>query len=144
MKTIYKVVLLIVAIIVGFMYYGCESNPCDPVEEDSKNSINISVTIMQDYGYCDSNGCYGESVILYNRTIDELIMVAESFDTESYLRIIGGKKYSCNGFTLVYYTNIECTLEIIGTDIGICFVDEGQLKINLDYNTNYKILWGIQ
>ena len=31
--TIFKIALLIVAIIVGFMYYGCESNPCDPVEE---------------------------------------------------------------------------------------------------------------
>ena len=39
MKTIYKVALLIVAIIVGFMYYGCESNPCDPVEETDKISI---------------------------------------------------------------------------------------------------------
>jgi len=40
MKTTYKVVLLIVAIIVGFMYYGCESNPCDPVEE-TKDNISI-------------------------------------------------------------------------------------------------------
>ena len=36
MKTTYKVVLLIVAIIVGFMYYGCESNPCDPVEKETQ------------------------------------------------------------------------------------------------------------
>ena len=31
--TIFKIALLIIAIIVGFMYYGCDNNPCDPVEE---------------------------------------------------------------------------------------------------------------
>ena len=134
MKYIY--LILIVLII------GCSENPINPIEKD--RSVNSSITIFQDYGYCDSSGCYGESVIIYNRAIDDFVMVAEDFNTESYIRIIGGKKYSCNGFTLVYETNNECTLEIIGTDIGICFMDTGELKINLDYNTNYKILWGIQ
>ena len=46
MKTTYKVVLLIVAIIVGFMYYGCESNPCDPVEKETdtfKKQGNVNI-----------------------------------------------------------------------------------------------------
>ena len=50
MKTIFKIALLIIAIIVGFMYYGCESNPCDPVELETdsfnkQDNVNI---------FCDS------------------------------------------------------------------------------------------
>ena len=41
--TIFKIALLIIAIIVGFMYYGCESNPINPVEKDrSVMSFSIS------------------------------------------------------------------------------------------------------
>ena len=141
--TIFKIALLIIAIIVGFMYYGCESNPCDPVE-DSKNSVYASVMIFQEYGYCDSTGCYGESVLLYEKTIDELIMIAENFNTQDYYRIMNGVKYSTTAFVIFYDTNTECTLDIIGTGEGICFVKEGSLKIDLNYNQNYKILWGIQ
>ena len=48
--TIFKIALLIIAIIVGFMYYGCESNPCDPVELETdsfnkQDNVNI---------FCDS------------------------------------------------------------------------------------------
>ena len=143
MKIIFKIALLIIAIIVGFMYYGCESNPCDPVE-DSKNSVYASVMIFQEYGYCDSTGCYGESVLLYEKTIDELIMIAENFNTQDYYRIMNGVKYSTTAFVVSYNTNTECTLDIIGTNNGICFIREGFLKIDLNYNTNYKILWGIQ
>ena len=39
--TIFKIALLIIAIIVGFMYYGCESNPCDPVEEPKNNNVEL-------------------------------------------------------------------------------------------------------
>ena len=49
MKTTYKIALLIVAIIVGFMYYGCESNPCDPVEEENivkEGNNNICINMM--------------------------------------------------------------------------------------------------
>ena len=137
----FKIALLVIAIIVGFI--GCESNPCDPVEEP-KNSVFASVMIFQDYGYCDSTGCYGESVLLYEKTIDDKVMVFENFDTQDYYRIMNGIKYSTTAFVIFYNTNTECTLDIIGTNNGICFIREGQLKIDLNYNTNYNILWGIQ
>jgi len=143
MKTIYKIALLIVAIIVGFMYYGCESNPCDPVEEP-KNSVYASVMVIQEYGYCDSTGCTGESVLLYEKTINEGVMVFENFNTQDYYRIMNGVKYSTTAFVIFYNTNTECILDIIGTENGICFVKEGSLRIDLNYNTNYKIQWGIQ
>ena len=141
--TIFKIALLIIAIIVGFMYYGCESNPCDPVE-DSKNSVYASVMVVQEYGYCDSTGCYGESVLLYEKTINDWVMVAENFNTQDYYRIMNGIKYSTTAFVIFYDSDIECTLDIIGTNNGICFIGEGSLKIDLNYNTNYIIQWGIQ
>jgi len=134
----------LILVILAFILIGCSNNPINPVETDSNDSVYASVTIMQDYGYCDSNGCYGESVIIYNRTINDFVTINELFNTEGYLRIIGGIKYSCNGFTLVYETNHDCTLEIIGTNESICFNGSGQVKIILNYNTNYNILWGIQ
>jgi len=137
----FKIALLVIAIIVGFI--GCESNPCDPVEE-SKDSVYASVMIVQEYGYCDSTGCYGESVFLYEKTIDDWVTVYEDFNTEDYYRIMNGVKYSTTAFIIFYDTNTECTLDIIGTENGICFVKEGSLKIDLDYNQNYKIQWGIQ
>ena len=142
--TIFKIALLIIAIIVGFMYYGCESNPCDPVEKETHKGVYASVTIVQEYGYCDSNGCYGESVILYNKDIHDLCVVYEDFDTQSYIRVIGGVKTACIGFTVIYNTNSICTLDIIGTDINFCFIKDGQIKIILNYNSNYNIQWGIQ
>ena len=139
--TIFKIALLIIAIIVGFI--GCESNPCDPVE-DSKNSVYASVMVVQEYGYCDSTGCTGESVLLYEKTINEGVMVFENFNTQDYYRIMNGVKYSTTAFVIFYNTNTECILDIIGTGNGICFVKEGSLRIDLNYNTNYKIQWGIQ
>ena len=137
----FKIALLVIAIIVGFI--GCESNPCDPVEE-SKDSVYASVMIVQEYEYCDSTGCYGESVFLYEKSIDDWVTVYEDFNTEDYYRIMNGVKYSTTAFIIFYDTNTECTLDIIGSENGICFVKEGSLKIDLDYNQNYKIQWGIQ
>ena len=43
--TIFKIALLIIAIIVGFMYYGCESNPINPVERETDNVENYKLQI---------------------------------------------------------------------------------------------------
>jgi len=70
MKTIYKIALLIVAIIVGFMYYGCESNPCDPVEEDSKGMSFSIKTFDKSDSYSITQLTYdihdGEKFITWN------------------------------------------------------------------------------
>jgi len=72
MKTIYKIALLIVAIIVGFMYYGCESNPCDPVEEETdtfEKQENVNI-------FCDS------------RILNEQVITNEQFNyTEAVEKI---------------------------------------------------------
>ena len=139
MKTIK--ILIVIIFLMGII--GCENNPINPVETDEKDSVYASVMIVQDYGYCDSTGCYGESVLLYTKDIDDWVMVFENFNTQDYYRIINGVKYSTAAFILFYDTNTECTLDIIGTNNGICFIKKGSLKIDLNYNTNYNILWGI-
>ena len=72
MKTIYKIALLIVAIIVGFMYYGCESNPCDPVEKETdtfEKQENVNI-------FCDS------------RILNEQVITNEQFNyTEAVEKI---------------------------------------------------------
>ena len=72
MKTTYKIVLLIVAIIVGFMYYGCESNPCDPVEKETdtfEKQENVNI-------FCDS------------RILNEQVITNEQFNyTEAVEKI---------------------------------------------------------
>ena len=135
-----KKLILIFAVLI----IGCESNPIIPTQTDAHKGVYASVNIFQEYGYCDSLGCYGESVLLYDRTITDWVTVAERFNTQDYIKIMNGIKYETTGYVLVYNTNTTCELEIIGTDIGICFTENGTLKIDLNYLTNYKILWGIQ
>ena len=70
--TIFKIALLIIAIIVGFMYYGCESNPCDPVELETdsfnkQDNVNI---------FCDS------------KVLDKQLITNKQFDYVEYVEKI--------------------------------------------------------
>ena len=64
--TIFKIALLIIAIIVGFMYYGCESNPINPVEKDRSAIPLMETTIYTEtftQKYTTQNVFYSDGIL---------------------------------------------------------------------------------
>ena len=126
--TIFKIALLIIAIIVGFMYYGCESNPCDPVEETDKGEMSFLInTFDKTDSYSITKLTYdihdGEKFITWNEEglieiyLENQVKYLEVNSCSSIL--IGGDTFTIDKFTFDIHDGNKFIIYLDGNLIEI-------------------------
>ena len=143
MKTLFKFVigLVFITMCLVLVCAGCSENPVNPIQSD-KTQDTISIGIVSNYGYCDSLGCYGESVFLfYKITLARSLSYIDTLSTlDSYLVTETGLVLPFENNLLYYYSTCNAYISI-GSNY-IYFNGQGVDTLNLDFNTHYRFDYG--
>lgn len=128
-----------IVILIGLILMGCQN----PVTTEQANKMavppdTLSFSIHQNYGYCDSNGCYTEDILL----LEDLVISDRGYGF--YFQTQGDSIYAYNQW--LKYTNCYFIYQTTGdytfnVTIDKCFSAQGSgyRILNLQSNTNYNI-----
>ena len=125
-------------ILILFLFIGCE-NPVMNLQDKPINEVNkIYFTVFQDYGYCDSTGCYGVSVIKFQDSTDNNISYSKSFLTGNSKYWNGERWLESSGFYLMYES--KTTFVIVINNESYTLNNNGTLILNLPFDTNINVI----
>jgi len=87
-----NIILLVVSLFVVSLF-GCSDNPVNPVNLNSReNNLSkyppIGVSVIQEWGWCDTSGCYGLSEIIFSQTVNLNLSIEYVFNFETLDSII--------------------------------------------------------
>lgn len=130
-KEIWKIALLIIAIIIGFMYYGCESNPSDSTVQREKSDIALmEITIYTEtftQKYTTQLVFYSDGVL----NIDDTSGYGESYNITD---ITGFEIYPLSYLGGISFINISININLeayifISTKVSY-WGYEGMINVN--------------
>lgn len=122
---------------------GCSENPVINQQTDTRlYSDYISITIVSDYGYCDSSGCHGEAIILLSETkpVANLCYVSDFQTLPAYI-VVNNDTLPYQKTSVMYDTRSQCYYKIpnvIKHSINGMGID----TMKLDFNKACQIFYG--